>query len=205
MPVKYLWIAAAAFLSTSTMDQESESQFCSSRTTPAYHSPRCDWGYAVRDPQRVEDVRIPHRPAYHTYSRWVLSGQTFVLAYRDREDRPDDMVVDVYANGGGNNRLVGSARILGIVTSVTTANLTGSELPDLVVRFEGGQLQYIDVLRFSGGAVHQVFQYGASSIELIDTERPMIEATSKDANLLQRFAWDSQSNHFIKIAQRTAH
>lgn len=200
--MKYVSIILALLFFSSAMAQEKRSEFCSSRTAMAYHSPDCEWGYVVRDPQRVEDVKIPHKPAYHTYSRWVLDGHTYIFAYRDVERQPDDMAADVYVTSDGGHKLVGTARIPGIVTGVTTAKLTGGELPDVIIRFESGQLQYVDVLRFSAGTAHQVFQYGASTIELVPQPTPMFEATSRVANLVEQFAWDSRSGKFSKISQR---
>jgi hypothetical protein len=194
-------ILAALFCSAASTAQEKKASFCSARTTTAYHSPECDWGYAVRDPQRVDDLKIPHKPAYHTYSRWVLDGRTYILAYRDIEDQPDDMVVDVYAAGDGSHKLIGNARIPGIVTGVATTKLTDGELPDVVIRFEGGQLQYVDILRFSRGRVIQVFQYGASTIEVLAEPVPMLKATSRAAHLVEQFAWDSRSGKFSKVSQ----
>lgn len=199
--MKYGSIILVAVFCSSAMAQEKKTEFCSSRTTTAYHSPACDWGFVVRDPQRVDDVRIPHKPTYHTYSRWVLGGQAYILAYRDIENRPDDMVVDVYVTNGEGRKLIGNARIPGIVTNIAEAKLTGGELPDLIIRFEGGQLQYVDVLRFSDKVAHQVFQYGASSIELVADSTPMLEVTSKGANLVEQFAWDPRSDKFKKIGQ----
>src|SRR5436309_11791298 len=72
--------------------------FCASRTTAAYHSPKCDW-FVVNDPHRIENVEIHHEPSYHTYSRWVLDGRTYFFAYRDIDDQPEDIVADIYLAG----------------------------------------------------------------------------------------------------------
>ena len=39
--------------------QSQESNFCASRTTAAYHSPKCNWGWVVHEPNRIEGVKIP--------------------------------------------------------------------------------------------------------------------------------------------------
>jgi hypothetical protein len=181
-----------------------QSGFCDSFTTEAYHSPKCN-RYVVHDPKRVDDIKIPHSPRYHTYSRWALGDQTVVLAYRDVDNDPMDMVADAYLANGGKYQLLGSAQIPGMVTDVSSAELTGGELPDIVFHFEGGQLKYVDVLRFSKGRARQVFQYGASQIEILMKSKPTIEATSKLSNLVEQFAWDSRSQEFRTISKHPWH
>src|SRR5271169_4020002 len=77
-----------------------QSELCDSFTTEAYHSPRCNQ-YVVRDPKRADDIAIPHSPRYHTYSQWDFDHQTVVLAYRDIDNDPKNMVADAYLAGGG--------------------------------------------------------------------------------------------------------
>lgn len=100
-----------------------QSEFCDSRTTEAYHSPKCDW-YVVHDPKRVDDIKIPHSPRYHTYSRWVFGEQTAVLAYHDVDNDPMDMIADVYLANGVKYQFLGSAQIPGMVTDVSSVELT---------------------------------------------------------------------------------
>src|SRR6266481_2167873 len=196
-------IVAVAFFSVAGGAQNKGSDFCSSRTTEAYHSPKCDWGWIVHDPQRVEDVTIPHKLPYHTYSRWVLDGHTYDFAYRDIvEYRPNDMAADIYLASGNRYKVVGSVPHLGeIVTGVFTARLTGAALPDVVFRESCGELQCVVVLRFSDETAEQVFSYGDRIIDVLQQPKPVIEATSKIANLVEQFAWDSQSKKFQKIGQ----
>jgi len=195
-------IVAVFTLTSAAVAQEKKADFCSSRTALAYHSTQCHWGYAVRDPNRAEDVTIEHDPPYHTYSRWMIGNQTYVFAYRDVDGQPDDMVADIYNTGGVGNRLIGNVRIPGIVSDVSTARLTGGELPDVVFRFESGELQYVDILRFTDGTARQVFQYGASTIRILSKPKPIIEATSKVAAITEQFTWDSRTKKFKKIEQQ---
>jgi hypothetical protein len=112
------------------------------------------------------------------------------------------MVADIYLAGDSGYNRFGYVHITGAVTDVSTANLTGGAGPDVVFRFDGGQLQYIDVLRFSGGLAREVFSYGASTIDVISQPKPLIVAKSRIANLVQEFEWDSQSGKFKTIHQR---
>lgn len=191
-------IAVVAALLTSAATQGKDSDFCASRTTEAYHSPKCNWGFVVKDPHKIEGLTIPHKPPYHTYSRWALDSRRYVFAYRDIGGQPDDMVVDIYRAGNSRYALVGRARITGIVTNVSTARLTGNELPDVVFRFEGGQLQYVVIVRLFHNTAQEVFRYGASTIDIVSKPKPVIEARSRIANLVEQFAWDSQSSKFHK-------
>src|SRR5215469_4647532 len=202
MPIKTLaTVMLAALFSIFAAAQDNSSEFCSSRTTEAYHSPKCDW-FVVHDPQRVDDVKIPHRPAYHTYSRWVVDGQTYILAYRDVDQQPQEMMVDVYLEGSsGGYKLVGSIRIAGVVNGVSIEKLTGSLIPDIVFRVESGQLQYVDVLRFAEGKAKEVFWYGASELEITTQPKAMIVARSKLSNVVEEFAWDPRTNRFAKIRE----
>jgi hypothetical protein len=200
MPMRNALTIFAVLFCSPIWAQDKQSEFCASRTTEAYHSPQCDW-YVVRDPHRVNDVKIPHQPRYHTYSRWVLGDRTYIFAYRDIDRHPDDMVVDIYALEDGTYRLIGNARIPGLVTGVLTAGLTGAPRPDVIIRFEGGQLQYIDVLRFPDNSARQVFQYAASSIDIFFKPKPLIQATSKISNKVEEFTWDSEVNEFRKTEQ----
>jgi hypothetical protein len=202
VPFKSLLIILVALSSSGpSLAQDKNSEFCSSQTTEAYHSPRCDW-WVVHDPRRIEHINIPHRPRYHTYSRWLLGDRTYIFAYRDVDQQPEDMVADIYLAGDSGYNRFGYVHITGAVTDVSTANLTGGAGPDVVFRFDGGQLQYIDVLRFSGGLAREVFSYGASTIDVISQPKPLIVAKSRIANLVQEFEWDSQSGKFKTIHQR---
>jgi hypothetical protein len=175
--------------------------FCASRTTEAYHSLKCDWGFVVNDPHRIENVEIQHEPSYHTYSRWVLDGRTYVFAYSDIDHQPEDIVADIYLAGDTGYKLAGNGRITGLVTGVSTARLTGGELPDIVFRFEGGQLQYMTVVRLSGETAQEVFRHGSSTMDIVSQPRPMIEAKGKIGNLVEQFAWDPRFKRFRKIGQ----
>jgi hypothetical protein len=180
-------------------------RFCSSRTSAAYHSPNCDWGWVVHDPNRVENMKIPHKPPYHTYSRWILGDQTYILAYRDIDQQPDDMAADIYLMSGSHPKLVGSVRHLGeIVTNVSTEKLTGASLPDVVFREDCGELKCVNVLRFSGDTARSVFNYAASTIDITSAPQPAIVATSNIANLVEKFAWDRQSEKFARIEKRSS-
>jgi len=181
-----------------------QSEFCDSFTTGAYHSPKCNQ-YVVHDPKRADDINIPHSPPYHTYSQWALGDQTVVLAYRDVDKDPMNMVADAYLAKGGKYEFLGSAKIPGMVTDVSSAELTGGDLPDIVFHFDGGQLKYVDVLRFSKGKAQDVFQYAASKIDVSKEPKPKIIATSKLSNMVEEFAWDSHSQQFTTISKRPWH
>ena len=144
-------------------------------------------------------------PPYHTYSRWVLGGQTYIFAYRDINQQPEDMAVDIYIAKGGDYKRVGTARIPGVVTSVSTERLTGGILPDVVFRLQSGELQWIEVVRFFNRTARQVFWYGASKIDVMTQPKPMIVAKSSIPNLVQEFAWDSESGKFVKIGKYAWH
>lgn len=181
--------------------QEKETGFCASRTTAAYHSPKCNWGWVVHDPHRVEDVKIPHHPPYHTYSRWVVGEHAYILAYRDIDRQPSDMAADIYFAGSSGYKLVGSIEHLGeIVTGVSEARLTGPT-SDIVFREDCGELQCLVVVRFSDRTAKQVFRYGASKMEIVTQPQPMIVATSKLANTVEWFAWDPETGKFRKTKQ----
>lgn len=200
MSITYSLILALLFGIPATA-QDKQVEFCSSRTTEAYHSPKCDW-YVVRDPQRVADVKIPHKPPYHTYSRWVFAGRKYVFAYRDIDYQPEDMVADIYLTRDTGYQRVGSLRITGLVTDVSTASLTEGPSPDVIFRFACGQLQCLNVLRFSSnGAARKVFWYGASTIEILSEPKPTIVAKSKLANVVEEFVWEPETNKFRKVSQ----
>lgn len=194
-------IVAAVLLTASAGAQSNESGFCASRTTAAYHSPKCDWGWVVHDPHRVEDVKIPHDPQYHTYSRWLLEGHAYIFAYRDIDQQPSDMAADIYVAKSGGYTLVGSVEHLGeIVTGVSEATLTGA-VPDILFREDCGQLHCVVVVRFFDQTAKQVFRYGASKLDVVSEPKPMIVATSQLANQVEQFAWDPQTEKFRKIKQ----
>jgi hypothetical protein len=115
------------------------------------------------------------------------------------------MMADVYLVASSGDKLVGSIRIAGVVSGVSTEKLTGSAIPDIVFRVESGQLRYIDVLRFSEGKAKEVFWYGASEMETATEPKPMIMARSKLSNLVEEFAWDSKSSKFIKTREYAWH
>lgn len=195
-------IVASVLFTASAGAQSKVSGFCASRTTEAYHSPKCGWGWVVHDPHRVEDVKIPHEPQYHTYSRWMLDGRTYIFAYRDIDQQPADMAADIYLAEGDRYKLVGSIEHMGeIVTGVSEAKLTGGPLPDIVFREDCGELKCVVVVRFFDEAAKQVFSYGDRTIEVRQEPKPVIIATSRIANLVEEFAWDPRSEKFRKIEQ----
>jgi len=200
----FVIMASAIFFSTATRSQVNTSEFCSSRTTEAYHSPKCDW-YVVQDPRRVEEVRISHKPAYHTYSRWELDGHSYVLAYRDIEHQPQEMAVDVYAETGSEHKLIGMLRIAGVVKGVSAENLTGSAFPEIVFRVDSGELKYIDVLHLSEGKAREIFWYGASEIEILSIPTPRVVAKSRLANVVEEFTWDSRLAEFKRLREYPWH
>jgi hypothetical protein len=186
--------------------QKKETGFCASRTPLALHSPRCKWAFVVGDPHQVANVKIPHEPIYHTYSRWVLGDKTYIFAYRDIDQQPEDMAADIYIARDARYKLVGSIRHLGeIVTGVFEAKLTGSSLPDIVFREDCGELQCLVVVRFSNGTPRQVFWYGASIMHVVTHPRPLIIAKSSIPRLVEEFAWDPKSGKLVKIRQYVWH
>jgi hypothetical protein len=184
--------------------KEKVSEFCSSWTTAAYHSPQCDL-WVVHDPNRVEDVKIAHHPEYHTYSRWTLGEHAYILAYRDVDFQPSDMVADVYLAGSTGNSLAGKISIYDIVSDVSLVKLNGGETPALAFRASCGQLECVFVLHFAEGKAQEVFQYAASKIEVLDGDIPEIVAKSRLSNLVEAFAWDSKLNEFKKIREYRWH
>lgn len=182
--------------------QTEHTDFCASRTTEAYHSPKCNWGWVVHDPHRAADVKIPHDPSYHTYSRWMLGDRAYVFAYRDIDQLPEDMAADIYLARDTQYKLVGSIQHLGeIVAGVSEARLTGAVLPDVVFREDCGELQCVVVVRFSDETAKEVFWYGASQMEIAIQPKAMIVAKSRVANVVEEFAWDPQAEKFRKIEQ----
>lgn len=180
--------------------KEKVSEFCSSYTTAAYHSPQCDL-WVVHDPNRVEEVKIPHRPEYHTYSRWVIGEQTYILAYRDVDYQPSDLVADVYLAGSAGNSLIGTIPVYDVVRDVSLVKLNGGETPDLVFRTSCGQLECVFVMHFAKGKAQEVFQYAASKIEILDGKSPEIVAKSRLANLVEEFVWDPKAREFKKTRE----
>ena len=186
------------------LGEKKVAEFCSSLTTGAYHSPQCDF-WVVHDPKRVEDVEIEHKPSYHTYSRWKLGEQTYILAYRDVDYQPADMVADIYRVSNTGNNLIGKVSLYDAVTDVSPVGLTGRDVPDLVFRTTCGELQCVFVLRFADGKAQSVVSYGASEMSVVSETKPAILAKSRLANVVEEFAWDSRVNEFRKIRQYRWH
>jgi hypothetical protein len=180
------------------------SEFCSSYTAAAYHSPQCDQ-WVVHDPNRVEDIKIAHLPAYHTYSRWILGDQTYILAYRDVDHQPSDMIADVYLASNGANSLVGKIPVYDAVSDVSLLKVTKGEEHDLVFSASCGQLECVFVLHFAEGKAKEIFQYAASKIEIVDGTTPKIVAKSRLANLVEEFVWDSKAKEFKRSREYRWH
>jgi hypothetical protein len=189
---------------TGIIGREKVEEFCSSHTTASYHSPQCDL-WVVHDRNRVADVRIQHKPEYHTYSRWRLGEQTYVLAYRDVDSQPSDMVADIYLVNEEGYRRVGKISVHDIVTDVSALALTEGEVPDLVFRAACGHLQCMFIVRFADGMAQQVFSYGASQIELSSEQKPKVLAKSTLANLVEEFSWDARAGGFRQVREYRWH
>jgi hypothetical protein len=197
----FTFIVMVVLSAVSAGAQGKESDFCASRTPQALHSVECKWAFVVQDPHRVNDVKIPHEPIYHTFSRWVLGDQRYIFAYRDIDQQPEDMMVDIYLAANGGYKRIGSVEITGMVTGVFTAKLTGQNIPDVVFQYEGGELHYVTIMRAYSGEARQVFRYGASTIDVLSQPTPLIVATSNLTDQVEQFAWDAQTESFRKIEQ----
>src|SRR3974390_111740 len=178
--------------------REKVEEFCSGFTAAAEHSPQCD-EFVVHDPGRVENLKIPHKPAYHTYSRWEFEGQIYILAYRDVDHHPMDMVVDVYLSDPEGYKRIGGMPVYDLVRSVSVMRLTGDAGPDFVFETDTGQLKSIFVLLINKGKATKVFEYGASRMRIVDGEKPKIVAESWLANSVQEFAWDEKAQEFREV------
>ena len=189
---------------TGIIGREQVQEFCSSHTTASYHSPQCD-RWVVHDQNRVADVLIPHKPEYHTYSRWKLGDQTYVLAYRDVDAHPADMVADIYLVNEEGYRRVGKISVHDIVMDVSALPLTDGEIPDLVFRAACGHLQCVFVVRFAKGMAQEVFSYGASQIEISAERKPRVLARSTMANLVEEFGWDARAGEFREVREYRWH
>ena len=151
-------------------------------------------------------MRIPHKPAYHTYSRWALDRSDYVFAYRDIDEQPEDTAVDIYLpENGAGFKLIGSARLPGLVADVLTERLTAGPVPDVLFRLQSGQLTYLEVVRIFDLKAKEVFWYGASQIDTSIDPKPMIVAKSKQANMVEEFTWDLKSKKFVKTAEHAWH
>jgi hypothetical protein len=177
-----------------------DEQTCSQRSTATYHSPKCGWGYVVNDPGRIEDVTIPHDPPYHTYSRWVIRARTYIFAYRDVDNRPDDMRVDIY-QGNAGGKVVASIAITGLETHVFSANLTGRDSSDIIFKYMGGELQYLSIVRFADDSIKDVFDCAASTIDILPGPEPKIVARYNVANVVREFVWRGASDKFVKARE----
>lgn len=198
--IRSLFLSLICAISVGAQDKQSE--FCASRTSEAYHSSNCNWGFVVHDPNIIKNVTIPHKPAYHTYSRWALGDQAYILAYRDIDNQPQDMAVDIYlVKDGDAFQQIGTARTPGLVTNVSTARLTAGEEPDILFHLQSGELTWLEVVRIFNRKAKEVFWYGASQIDVSPDPKPMIVAKSRLANTVEQFAWDSRSKRFKKVRQ----
>lgn len=177
------------------------SSFCDERTTEAYHSPFCKDNWVVRDPNRVDDVQIGHVPSYHTYSRWVIDKRTYIFAYRDIDYDPNDMVVDIYLVKNNSCIPVGFINLPGYVINVFTTKLTSKDFHDVVFRSDAGKLQFISVVKLTGEKAENVFEYGASEIEIKNKDNPMILAKAKTPNIVEQYIWDNANNKFILVKE----
>ncbi|MEW6079060.1 MAG: hypothetical protein AB1724_14710 [Thermodesulfobacteriota bacterium] len=178
-----------------------KSDFCDDRTTESYHAPSCNKIWVVRDPNRIDNLQIDHKPSYHTYSRWVIDEQTYIIAYRDIDYDPNDMVADIYLSGNGSYTLVGDIAIKGNVVNVFAAKLTSNMHHDLVFRFNSGQLQYVSVVKIINQKIIKVFEYGGTEIEINSEKNPMIIIKSKTPNIIQQYIWDSANSKFFKAQE----
>jgi hypothetical protein len=180
------------------MAQQSSTNFCSSRTTAAYHAPECGAIWIVHDPNRVSDVHLGHSPDYHTYSRWEVNGTKYVLAYWDEDNDPNDIVVDVYRASGAKFEQIGSVTIGAPLTGVKTAQLAPKWGDQLLFLSHCGQMECINVVRVSDGVAKELFEYGADKLVVRGGTPPSIMAKPKYANFLEQFTWSDAKQKFVK-------
>jgi hypothetical protein len=177
------------------------SKFCDERSTKSYHSPLCGYNWVVKDPQRIDNVKIAYHPPYHTYSRWLIDNETYIFAYRDIDYDPSDMTVDIYLSKNDSHVLIGSVAIGGYIVDVFTTKLTSKILQDIVFRYDNGQLQYVTVVKLADFEAKEVFYYGASTIEVKNGPKPTIVAKSNISNTVEIFSWDTSINKFVKVRE----
>jgi hypothetical protein len=171
--------------------------FCDQKTTEVYHSPKCGL-WVEEDPQRVNDINIPFNPPYHTYSRWIIDDQSYILAYRDVDYEPANIIVDFYSVDNKSKVKRGSVNLNGVVVNVLAAKLTGSKYHEIMFRHADGQLQYISIVKIRGNKIKKIFSYGATEIEIIKGLPTRILAKAESSNLVEEYIWVPTSGKFVK-------
>jgi len=186
------------------LGQETGSKsFCSSRTTAAYHSPECGFIWVVRDPNRISDIHIDHSPEYHTYSRWVISGMEYVLAYRDIDNDPANIALDLYRSSGARYSQIGSLTIGAPISKVQALALVPKQGEQLVIFSQCGQLHCIDIVQVRDDQAKELFEYAGTTIVVRTGRLPSIVATSKSAGLTEQFTWSEVHQQFVKHTEKT--
>jgi hypothetical protein len=175
---------------------QAQAERCTYQNPDAWHDPECGMSWVVRDSHRTTSVRIEHTPSYHTYSIWTIGGQQYVLAYRDQDSDPSDIVVDFYRMDGSHYVALGTELLAAVPSEVRLVKLIPDTLPQLAFFARCGQLQCLTVVRFDGDHIEELLDYAASEIRIHDGAQPFIEAVSKTAKIVEKVEWDPKRKKF---------
>ena len=96
---------------------------CSQNIPKTLHSDSCPNSLVESDAGKIASLHLKHNPPYHTYSRWNVSSQNYILAYWDE----DNDLLGLYADYTAKiETLLGTLRTRRWLRYLRTKGLSGS-------------------------------------------------------------------------------
>jgi len=128
----------------------------------------------------------------------------YVLAYRDQDSDPSDIVVDFYRRDAGGYAALGTEELAAVPKEVRTVNLIPEAQPQLAFFASCGMLRCLTVIRLNNDRVEKLFDYAASEIRVHEGNRPFIQAISESAKSAENFEWYPKEERFRVTLKSTA-
>jgi hypothetical protein len=181
---------------------------CSQHTAESLHSKSCPDSLIENDSGRIDDLHLPHKPAYHTYSRWRVSEQEYILAYWDQDNEVLALYADIYrenrdADGRPTYAKIATVPAFELVRRVFTQDLIGDGREQLIIISETGQLQAIRIMRIHGNTARIVLDTAGTRVKVVDKPKPAVLVYAKTPDQTEVFRWSARQKKFERIAVKS--
>jgi hypothetical protein len=180
---------------------------CSQNTPETLHSDSCPNSLVESDEGKIASLHLRHNPPYHTYSRWNVSSQNYILAYWDEENDLLGLYADLYSenrDSSGHSTYAKMATIPAYerVERVLTSDLVGDGRQQLIILSEMGQLESIRVVNIDGSRARIVLDTAGTAVKIVNKPNAAVLVYSKTANQTEVFEWVTQVKKFKRIATK---
>jgi hypothetical protein len=204
--MKMIWMFLIAAVS-SLYGGRQQGIDCSLKTPESLHSDSCPYSLVESDAGKIASLHLQHNPAYHTYSRWNVSLQNYILAYWDENNELLALYIDLYREnrdsyGHYTYTKIGTLPAYERVERVLTHDLVGDGRQQLIILSEMGQLESIRIVKIDGNTARIVLDTAGTTVKIVDKPTAAVLVYAKTPNQTEVFKWAAQDRKFKRIATK---